>query len=62
MKTTQLKLEIQKVIETIPENVLQELLEYLKAIQNKAKEKVELSRHLRQILSEDKELLERLAQ
>lgn len=61
MTTNQIKSEIQKVIDTIPENVLQDLLEYLKTIQSKAGDKLAVSNNLRKILSEDKELLERLA-
>lgn len=62
MTTQQLKSEIQKTLDRIPEGVLQEILDYLKSLQSKSKDEVQLSRHLRQILAEDKELLEKLAQ
>jgi len=56
-----LKLEIDKVLETIPEQVLQDILEYLKQLQKQSSDKIILSNHLRQILQEDKALLEKLA-
>ena len=61
MTTKDIKLEIQKTLEGIPENVLQEILDYLKEVQGKSVHKVKLSKNLRDILVEDKELLERLA-
>jgi len=41
--------------------VLQEVYDYLKSVQGKSEQSVSLSQHLRTILTEDKELLERLA-
>jgi len=61
MTTTDLKIEIKKAIDNIPESVLVDLLDYLKQIQLTSLEKTDLSRHLGLILREDKELLERLA-
>ena len=61
MTTKDIKLEIQKTLEGIPENVLQEILEYLKEVQGKSVHKVKQGKNLRDILVEDKELLERLA-
>jgi hypothetical protein len=56
-----LKVEIQKAIDSVPESVLVEILEYLKQIQSTPREKVILSKNLGEILREDKELLQRLA-
>jgi hypothetical protein len=61
MTIVQVKTEIQKVLEQVPENVLPDILDYLKQIQLKTHDQVKLSNHLKKILSEDKELLERLA-
>lgn len=61
MTTKEIKSEIQKTLEGIPENVLQEILDYLKEIRGKSAEKVKLGKNLRDILVEDKDLLERLA-
>ncbi len=62
MTAKQIKTEIQKVLDTIPEPVLQDILDYLKTIQNKSADSVSLTQNIRKILTEDKELLERLAQ
>lgn len=61
MTTKEIKSEIQRTLDNIPENVLQDILDYLKAIQGKSPDKIKLSKNLRDILTEDKELLERLA-
>ena len=61
MTTKEIKSEIQRTLDNIPETVLQDILDYLKLIQGKSADKVKLSRNLRDILTEDKELLERLA-
>ena len=61
MTTREIKSEIQKTLDNIPENVLQDILDYLKLIQGKSADKIELSKNVRDILTEDKELLERLA-
>jgi hypothetical protein len=61
MTTTDLKIEINKAIDSVPEEVLVDILDYLKQIQVTPKEKIDLSRHLGLILREDKELLQRLA-
>ena len=61
MTAKEIKSEIQRTLDNIPENVLQDILDYLKLIQGKSTDKIELSKNLRYILTEDKELLERLA-
>jgi hypothetical protein len=62
MTTTQIKTEIQKVLDSVPEVVLQDVLDFLKELQDQPSDKVKLTKNLRQILTEDKELLEKLAQ
>ncbi len=61
MKTTDLKLEIHKAIDSVPDSVLVDILDYLKQIQETPNDKINLSKHLALILREDKELLQRLA-
>jgi hypothetical protein len=61
MTTTDLKFEIQKAIDSVPESVLVDILDYLKQLQSTPREKIDLSTHLGSILREDKELLQRLA-
>jgi hypothetical protein len=61
MNKSIIKSEIDKVLENIPEQVLQDILEYLKQLQKQSPDKINLSSQLRQILQEDKALLEKLA-
>jgi hypothetical protein len=62
MTKRQIQTEIQKVLDSVPETILQDVLDFLKALQNQPEQKVRMANNLRQILSEDKELLEKLAQ
>lgn len=61
MTTKDIKSEIQKSLDKVPESVLQDVLDFLKQVENQPTEKVNLTRNLRDILTEDKELLEKLA-
>jgi hypothetical protein len=61
MTTKDLKSEIQKSLDKVPERVLQDVLNFLKQIENQSVEKVNLTMNLKDILTEDRELLERLA-
>ncbi len=61
MTTNLLKSEIQRLLETVPDEVLRELLDYLREAQKLTKEQAELSRYLKKIIHEDRELLEKLA-
>lgn len=61
MTTKQIISEIEKTLDGIPDNVLQEILDYLKVIRGKSADKIKLSKNLRDIMTEDKDLLERLA-
>ncbi|MEQ8414118.1 MAG: hypothetical protein RIF36_22900 [Imperialibacter sp.] len=62
MSREEVKTAIQELLDNSSEQVLNEVFEYLKATEGKSSEAVSLSSHLRTILTEDKELLERLAQ
>lgn len=61
MTTKDIKSEIQKSLENVPESVLQNILSYLKQVENQPIENVHMMKNLRDILIEDKGLLERLA-
>lgn len=62
MSREEVKTAINELLDNTPEQVLQEVFDYLKSVQGKSNESVSLSQNLRTILTEDKELLERLAQ
>ena len=61
MTTKEIKSEIQKSLDNVPESVLQDVLDFLKKVENQPTETLNLMKDLRDILTEDKELLERLA-
>ena len=58
MTTKEIKSEIQKALDNVPENALHVILEYLKELEGKTGDPIKLARNLRDILNEDKELLE----
>lgn len=62
MTSKEIKTEIQKVLDSVPEVVLEDILKYLKTIQNKSSDSINLSQNISKIITEDRELLERLAQ
>jgi hypothetical protein len=61
MTTKELRQEISRVIQEVPETVLEDILIYLKKVGSKSGEDVETMQNLRKILKEDETLLERLA-
>ena len=62
MNTEQIKSEIRKSIENLPEEVLLELLDYLRELNSAKSDEIQLSKHLSSILKEDRNLLRRLAE
>ena len=62
MSREEVKTEISQLLENTTEQVLNEVLEYLKSVENNHSDSIILAQNLRTILSEDKELLERLPQ
>jgi len=62
MTSAQIKYQIQKVLDEVPENALQDVLDFLKVLQSSSSKQIKLTNNLRQILTEDKELLQKLAQ
>jgi len=61
MTTQEIKSEIQKSLDKVTEGVLQDILNLLKQAENQSSDKLNLANNLREILTEDKELLQRLA-
>ena len=61
MTTKEIKTEIQKSLDNVPESVLHDILNFLKQAEKQSAESVSLALNFRSILTEDKELLERLA-
>lgn len=61
MTTKEIKTEIQKSLDNVPESVLHDILHFLKQAEKQSAESVSLASNLRSILTEDIELLERLA-
>ena len=62
MTAVQIKNEIQKVLDQVPEIVLQDILDFVKELQVQSPDQVKLASNLRKIISEDRGLLQRLAQ
>ena len=62
MSTAEIKSEIYKVVENVPEEILESVLAYLKELSKADNDKISLSLNLKQILIEDKELLQKLAE
>lgn len=61
MSTKEIKTEIQKSLDNVPDSVLQDILDFLKQAEKQPADRLSLTKNLRDILTEDKELLERLA-
>jgi hypothetical protein len=62
MTTIQLKSEIHKAIDNVPESVLPEILDYINSIQQQSPDKEKLYKIIDKIFKEDEGLLRRLAQ
>jgi len=61
MTTKDLRKEINRVIQEVPENFLEDILSYLRSIEKKSKKDIEALSDLKRIFKEDQELLEKLA-
>jgi hypothetical protein len=61
MTSEEIKSEIQKSLDKVPESILQNILDLLKTAENRADSDVSFAMNLNKILTEDRELLERLA-
>ena len=61
MSRDELKEEISKVLASVPDEILEDVLDYLKLLISNPKEKLSMTTRLRQIIHEDEELLQKLA-
>lgn len=61
MTINELKSEIQKQLDNVPETVLTDILALLKQASGHSESQIQLTKNVREILREDKNLLERLA-
>jgi uncharacterized membrane protein len=57
----EIKSEIQRSLDNVPESVLMDVLAFLKRAEQEPAEKLDLAVNIRDILDEDRQLLERLA-
>jgi hypothetical protein len=62
MAAKEIKEKIYRVLDKMSDEVLEDVLMYLKSLTNKSKNEILLSRNLGRILEEDRNLLERLSQ
>lgn len=61
MSGHEIRQELHKVVENMPDDILQNVLDYFKTLEQSSKDRIKLSQNLRTILMEDKELLHKLA-
>lgn len=61
MRRDNIKVEIQKILDNVPDDMLEEVYSILKDFAGKHPDTIKLSHNLNKILREDKGLLERLA-
>lgn len=62
MTTVQLKSEIHKAIDNVPENVLPEILDYINSVRHQSSNKKDLDKFIDKVFKEDDELLRRLSE
>ena len=62
MATKELKDKINKVIDNMPDDILENVFNYLKTMTSKSRSDIMLSQNLGKIIEEDRNLLEKLAQ
>lgn len=61
MSGQEIRQELHKVVDNMPDDILQNVLDYFKTLENSSKDRIKLSHNLRTILMDDKELLHKLA-
>lgn len=61
MSSAEIKSEINKTLDRIPEDTLEVVLEFLKKLEQQPGQKLELVQNIRKVLEEDSILLQRLA-
>ncbi|WP_181305782.1 hypothetical protein [Rufibacter sp. XAAS-G3-1] len=61
MTTKDLKAEIIKVLDNVPENLLEHVLAYVQEVEKGTATQTRNAQHLKKILDEDREVLRKLA-
>jgi hypothetical protein len=61
MTAKEIKSEIQKSLDNVPESVLRDVLDFLRQAEREPADKIGLAKHIQDIIAEDHKLLERLA-
>jgi hypothetical protein len=61
MAAKEIKDKINRVLDNMSDDILEDVFKYLKAMTNKSRSDIILSQNLGRILEEDKDLLEKLA-
>jgi predicted nucleic acid-binding protein len=61
MRRENIKVEIQRILDKVPDDMLEEVYSILKDFADKNSDTIKLSHNLNKILTEDKGLLDRLA-
>ena len=61
MTTKDLRKEINRVLQEVPDDFLKDILSYLRQIEKRTKNDIEAFYHIKKIFKEDQELLEKLA-
>ena len=61
MSRDELKEELDKVLESVPAELLEDVLDYIKVLIANPSNNIQLTSNLREIINEDKGLLQRLA-
>ena len=62
MATIELKHEINEIVDKLPDEVLSDLLSYLRQIEKSNAANIQMTSNFRKILTEDRALLSKLAQ
>jgi hypothetical protein len=62
MAAQEIKQKIYKVLDNMPDEVLEDVYKYLESLKSSSRTEITISQNLARILQEDKDLLERLAQ
>ncbi|MCK5369969.1 MAG: hypothetical protein KAQ62_15520 [Cyclobacteriaceae bacterium] len=62
MSRDELKEELDKVLESVPDELLEDVLDYIKVLITNPSNNIQLTSNLREIINEYKGLLQRLAQ
>jgi len=62
MTVIEIKTEIQKALDNVPEEALSEILDIVKKFQQQSADEYRWTKNLEKVINEDRELLQKLAQ